>query len=396
MRVIFNGLASLKPKSGVGHYIESLYAQLCDFSEDDEVTFYPRTWTHDLLRRSSRLIFSGKSPLTTATKAPSLGQRLKQLLSPSRQFMRSMAHLTFRKDFRSYCARHHFDLYHEPNFLPWSTDVPTLVTIHDLSVLLYPEWHPADRVEVHEQRIFRVLKGCRHFITDSEYIRQELIRHLGVAPERITAIHIGIRPVFRPLPKQTVQAALGELGLPGDYLLCVGTIEPRKNILTILKAYVDLPGELRSRYPLVLAGGWGWKGREIQDFYERCGPASGIIHCGYVPESLLPALYCGARALLYPSYYEGFGLPPIEMLACGGCVLASTAGAVAEVLQGHPSPLIDPHDVPSWRAAMQRILTDDDWVKLLRSGSVEFASRYTWQACAKRTWDVYRSVNSFS
>ncbi len=393
MRVIFNGLASLKPKSGVGHYIDSLYARMCDSFEGDQVTFYPHAWTHDILRRSSRLLFSGKSPLTTATNALSLRQRLKQLLSPSRQFMRGFAHLTFRKDFQSFCARKRFDLYHEPNFLPWDTDVPTIVTIHDLSVLLYPQWHPTDRVEVHDQRIFRVLKICRHFITDSEYIRQEVIRHLGVAPDRISAIHIGIRPAFHPLPKEEVLAGLAELGLPSNYLLCVGTIEPRKNILTILKAYIDLPGDLRSRHPLVLAGGWGWKGREIQEFYERCGPTSGIIHCGYVPESLLPALYCGARALLYPSHYEGFGLPPIEMLACGGCVLASTAGAVAEVLHGHPSPLIDPNDVEGWREAMQRVMVDDDWLEQLRGGSVEFASRYTWEACARRTWEVYRAIS---
>jgi alpha-1,3-rhamnosyl/mannosyltransferase len=121
------------------------------------------------------------------------------------------------------------------------------------------------------------------------------------------------------------------------------------------------------------------------------GSASGIIHLGYVPEAHLAALYNGARALVFPSLYEGFGLPPVEMLACGGAVLASTAGAVAETVGGQ-AHLIEPLDVDGWRQAMQRVLTDEDWWQSLRRGAVEAAKPFTWEQCAVDTIQVYRKL----
>src|SRR5205814_588681 len=122
------------------------------------------------------------------------------------------------------------------------------------------------------------------------------------------------------------------LDLPYDYLLYVGTVEPRKNVLTLLRAFCALPVELRRRCPLVLAGGWGWKSAEVAEFFRGEAAAAGVRHLGYTDDRYLPGLYAGARALVYPSFYEGFGLPPLEMLAAGGVVLSSTADALREVL----------------------------------------------------------------
>src|SRR5205085_1100038 len=167
-----------------------------------------------------------------------------------------------------------------------------------------------------------------------------------------------------------------------------GTIEPRKNVLTLLRAYCGLPAPLRERYPLVLAGGWGWKADDVASYFEATAKHRGVVRLGYVPETALGALYNGARLLAFPSIYEGFGLPPVEMMACGGAVLASTASAVAEVAGG-VAQLLEPHDVEGWREALRQILSDDDVWQGLRRGAVEHACSFTWDRCATDTLRVY-------
>src|SRR5262249_8384586 len=158
-----------------------------------------------------------------------------------------------------------------------------------------------------------------------------------------------------------------------DYLLHVGTLEPRKNLLMLLEAYGDLPQEVRERHPLVLAGGRGWKCDEVLAHIEGEGKLRGVRWLGYVRERHLAALYCGARALVFPPLYEGFGMPTIEMLACGGAVLASTAGAVAETV-GAQAHLIDPRDRHGWRDAMLKACRDAAWLAQLRQGAQQAAA----------------------
>src|SRR5262249_47649804 len=146
---------------------------------------------------------------------------------------------------------------------------------------------------------------------------------------------------------------------------------------------------IRRDYPLVLVGNWGWNAAEVAHLLDARG-ASGMVHLGYVPESDLAALYNGARALVFPSLYEGFGLPPVEMMACGGAVLASTADALVETV-GTRAHLVPPEDLDGWRAALTRVLTDDDWQQELRRGTCELAAAYTRDRCAADTLRVYRS-----
>src|SRR5262249_53405595 len=281
------------------------------------------------------------------------------------------------------------DLYHEPNHLPLACDAPTLTTLHDLSVLLHPEWHPARRVAAYERDWPRVLRQCTHFLTVSEFTRQEVLRHLGVAGERVTTVYNGIRPGLRPLPAEAVATVLRRLGLPPRYLLYLGTLEPRKNLLLLLRAYSALPEALRQRYPLLLVGRWGWNTATLADYLHQEARHRGVVHVGYVAEEHLAAVYNGARALVYPSLYEGFGLPPVEMMACGGAVLASTAGALVETVGGQ-AHLVPPHDVAGWRDAMARVVEDGDWWRSLRQGAAAAARPYTWDRCAAETLRVYR------
>jgi alpha-1,3-rhamnosyl/mannosyltransferase len=296
------------------------------------------------------------------------------------------------RHFRATSQRGGFNLYHEPNYIPLPSDLPTVAPIHDLSVLLHPEWHPADRVAHFERRFLHGLTQCVHFLAISEFGRQEIIRMLHLRPDQVTRTYMGIRPGLRPLPEEEVQKSLRRLGLPPNYLLFVGTIEPRKNVGMLLRAYGSLPAELRARYPLVLAGGWGWNAGDVARSLEDEGRTRGVLHLGYVAEEHLAALYNGARALVYPSLYEGFGLPPVEMMACGGAVLASTAGALVETV-GDWAHLIDPDDLDGWRDAIIRVIEDDDWWYSLRQGVVEAASSFTWEQCAADTLKVYRALS---
>jgi alpha-1,3-rhamnosyl/mannosyltransferase len=191
------------------------------------------------------------------------------------------------------------------------------------------------------------------------------------------------------LPTAQVQAALRRLGLPERYLLHVGTIEPRKNLLLLLRAYCALPAALRERWPLLLVGGWGWDVGPVRDYWQAEARHRGVRHVGYVPDGDLAAIYNGARALLCASFYEGFGLPPVEMLACGGAVLCSTAAALVETA-GPCAHLVDPRDADGWRAAMRRVVEDDDWWLSLRRGAVAAARAFTWERAATETWAVYR------
>jgi len=207
----------------------------------------------------------------------------------------------------------------------------------------------------------------------------------------VTCTYLGVRPTLKPLPRSTTERTLRELGLPPRYLLYVGTLEPRKNLLMLMQAYCRLPAEVREKCPLLLVGGWGWNIGEMADYLDSHARHQGVIHLGYVPEERLCALYNGARALVYPSLYEGFGLPPLEMMACGGPVLASTAGALAELF-GHHADLIDANDSHGWTHALNRIISDDDWHAHLCDGVLRHANRFTWKRCAEETLAVYQRV----
>jgi len=284
-----------------------------------------------------------------------------------------------------------FDLYHEPNFIPVPSSLPTVATIHDLSVLLHPEWHPAERLKWYEENFSLILDQATHLITVSEFTREQVIRLMGVSHDRVTSVANGPRPEFRPLTREIVAEVLRKKGLPSQYLLYVGTIEPRKNILRLMEAYISLSTELRREWPLVLVGNWGWHVEAVRAFYEEVAVHQGVRHLGYLADEDLPAIFNGARALVYPSLYEGFGLPPLEMMACGGAVLASRIPPHIEVTGG-AAHLVAPEDTEGWRDAMAKVILDDDWHQELCAEGAARAKLFSWARAARETAQVYRSV----
>jgi alpha-1,3-rhamnosyl/mannosyltransferase len=387
MRVLVNGLLAAGARTGIGHYTAQLLRCLHEQADGEEIVGFPGAFL-----RWMRTVAAGVRGFLVRRGRPATGRRSRPgWRSQVAGMLRHCGERLLEGHFRAACSRGRIDLYHEPNFIPLHSDLPTIATFHDLSIVLHPEWHPTDRVASFEKRLEQGLAQCRHILAISDTARQEIVRTFGVRPEQVTRTYMGVRPGLGPLPRATIRMELRRLCLPPRYLLYLGTIEPRKNVLTLLRAYCSLPDTVRRRYPLLLVGGWGWDVGPVAAYLDREARQRGVHHLGYVPEGLLSVLYNGARALVYPSLYEGFGLPPVEMLACGGAVLASTAPALVETV-GAQAHLIEATDIDGWRDALLRVCTDDDWWRWLRTGAEEAARPYTWERCAAETLAVYRRV----
>lgn len=278
---------------------------------------------------------------------------------------------------------------HGPNyFLPAEAETG-IITVHDLSVLRYPETHPVERVRSFERSFERSLRRAVHVITDTETVRREVIEELAVPANRVTAVALGVGSEFRPQGEDGLQPQLSRWGLqPGAYGLCVSTLEPRKKIAELLRAWSALPRPVRDRTPLVLAGGEGWLNEALHDQIDDAVASGWLKHLGFVPEPSLPALYAGAALFVYPSIYEGFGLPPIEAMACGVPVLVANRSCLPEVCSnaaGH----VDPDDTAAFTAALTTALADDEWRARARRQGLERAATFTWTRCAAETAAVY-------
>jgi alpha-1,3-rhamnosyl/mannosyltransferase len=392
MRVVVNQLAALGLKTGIGHYAVELLRCLRDQAGEDQIDGFPQGWLRHVRERCARVRpYLDRGSSVTQPGPPGKRPLLATVRGVVMGGVRRGGRAFLAHYFRALCLKRDYDLYHEPNFIPFPCDCPTIATLHDLSVILHPEWHPADRVAYYEEHFQQALRSCVHFLTVSDFCRQEVIRTLGIPPQRVTRIYNGIRPGLGPLPEREVKAVLHQLDLPPRFLLYVGTIEPRKNVLMLMRAYCSLPESVRTDWPLVLVGSWGWNAGAVAEYLHDVGRSRGVIHVGYLSEDQLAAVYNGARALIYPSLYEGFGLPPVEMMACGGAVLASTAGALVETVGGQ-AHLLHPDDMDGWRRALARVVSDEDWWQSLRSGARAGVRGYTWERCAAEVLQVYRSV----
>lgn len=391
MRVIINQQPAIGQRTGVGCYAYELLRHLRLLENAIQVDGFPNSWERHIVRGWSyiRPYFEPRIPEDDGpVKKETLANQLRRrTISSIRRSGRAFMGWRLRK----ICRKRHYDIYHETNYVPFPVNCPTVTTVCDLSVLLHPQWHPAERVRHFEKLFISSLGLSQHFIAISQFTRAEMIRHLGLSPEAVSVTYMGYRPELRPMSPMEVAAALQRLGLPARFLLYLGTLEPRKNVLRLLQVYCSLPDAIRQQYPLLLVGRWGWKAKPIADYLHDVARHRGVIQAGYIPDCDLPAIYNAAHALIYPSYYEGFGLPPLEMMACGGAVITSTAGALNEMF-GHQAHLVDPSDDDGWRAAILRVCTDHDFQRTLCHNAVQQAQKYTWNQCALDTLRIYQSL----
>jgi len=281
-------------------------------------------------------------------------------------------------------------VFHGPNFfLPACAEVG-VATVHDLSVFKFPETHPLARIRQFESEFKASMARAAHVVTDSETTRLEVIDFLAWPADKVTAVPLGVSSQFAPAPAAELAYSLGKYGLRfNSYALCVSTIEPRKKIANLLQAYLCLPRSLQAQYPLVLAGGFGWLSETLHQEIDSLAARGVLRYLGFVPESDLPALYGGAAVFVYPSTYEGFGLPPIEAMACGVPVVVSNQSCLPEVTQG-AALTVNPDDIPAFKVVLEKSLTDALWRASAKVAGLKVAASYTWQRCVDETVGVYQ------
>lgn len=278
-----------------------------------------------------------------------------------------------------------FDLLHSPDFIPPLFGARRyVITIHDLAFLLYANIQTADSLRYYAGQIQRAVRQADHIIAVSHTTRDDLIRLLHVPSEKITVIWEGIHPRFRVLEHSVVQ-------LPDDYLLFVGTIEPRKNIPNLLQGYAILKSRQKTVSKLVLAGQKGWLSEESFAAIEGLGLQEDVIWLGGVPFNELPALYNRAKILVYPSLYEGFGFPPLEAMACGTPTITSDRGALKEIA-GEAALYVNPDEPESIAAGLQKLLSDENLYQTLRERGLAHVRQFSWEQTARQTLAVYEKV----
>jgi glycosyltransferase involved in cell wall biosynthesis len=279
------------------------------------------------------------------------------------------------------------DLLHCPAFVgPLMRTVPFVVTVHDLSFLFFPEgFRGGNRTYLRLLTAWSV-RRARRVIAVSESTRQDLIRHYGLPADRVDVVYNGVDVAFRPLPPEEVAAFRARQGLPERFLLFVGTLEPRKNIVRLIEAYARLP---QPRSQLMLVGGKGWFFDQVFLRVEELDLAGEVRFVGYIPAEELPWWYNAATALVYPSLYEGFGLPALEAMACGVPVVTSTTSSLPEVV-GQAGILVEPTDVAALTAALHRVLQDAALRAKIRAAGLEQAARFSWAETARGTVKSYR------
>lgn len=296
------------------------------------------------------------------------------------------------KHARRYRRPPRLDLVHGPNYSAPDLGCAAVVTIHDLSVFRFPEFHPPARVVEFERNFRASVERADHLITDCETIRTEVVAFTGRKPEHVTAIPLGIASSFSPISSGQRSEVLRRHGLPErGYGLTLSSLEPRKRIESLITAWGLLPPSLRKNFPLVVAGASGWKNEGLHEAIARGASEGWVLPLGFVPEADLPAIYSGASLFVYPSLYEGFGLPVVEAMACGTPTVIAAGCCLEEVSKG-AAMTSHPDDSSGFALSIARALEDTAWRSKAASAGIHVAKGYTWQRCVEETVGVYQGV----
>jgi glycosyltransferase involved in cell wall biosynthesis len=286
------------------------------------------------------------------------------------------------------------DVLHVQYTAPPFCRVPVIVTIHDLAFEHLPETFTRRGSFQLKLTVRRTAKKAARIATVSEFSRQDLIRTYHLPPEKVTVTYNGIESHFTPQPKSPGESAeiRQRFGIARDFLLAVGSLQPRKNLVRLIRAYAKLRNENENfTRQLVVVGRKLWLTDEIFAEVKKQRWADDVILTGYVADEDLPALYRSASAFVYPSLFEGFGLPPLEAMACGAPVVTSDTSSLPEVT-GDAALLIDPRDEQSLVNALIEVVNNQPLRARLREKGIAQAGKFTWREAAEKTLRLYREA----
>ena len=379
MKVILSVDSIKFPLTGIGRYTYELAKQL-QLHKDLELKLF-----------ANGALVLGLPKHEEAKAKKSLVARLRMQLRKSNLVTRVYQTLV---GIRSQIAlrSHREAIFHGPGFYLPKFSGHSVATFHDLSIFTWAHCHPPERVRFMQRELKLTIQRASLLITDSEYTRQEIASYFGYPLDKIRTVPLACSSDFQPRGAVEANPILNKFSLAHDgYVLYAGTIEPRKNIESLLDAYVKLPKAVRARWPLVLAGYQGWQSQALHERIEAAVSAGWAHYLGYVANDDLPILFSGARLFVFPSHYEGFGLPVLEAMASGVPVVCSNSSSLPEVAGG-AALMCDALDVGKLTQLIAFGLEDESWrVEAVAKGLAQ-SSKFSWERCAKETMAVYREL----
>jgi glycosyltransferase involved in cell wall biosynthesis len=366
VRIAFDGTTLRPGRTGVGYYTEHLLHHLAREGTGDEL-----------------IVMSNRPVHTTRPLPEHVRMAASSWWAPRMVWMQMLAPRTL--------SRLQPDVAHFTNgMVPLASPVPTVVTIHDMSLTLYPRFHPPRRVLLNRPFVDLAARRADAIITVSQSAKRDIVRLYGLSPERVHVVHEAAAPSFRPITDRAeLDRVRQRYALADRFILYVGTIEPRKNLLKLIEGFAarrkagDLP------HQLVCAGPYGWLSGNIEKRIDHLRVADAVRFTGYVPFDDLPALYSLAEMFVFPSLYEGFGLPVIEAMASGTPVITGQVAALTEV-GGGAAERADRLDAGTLGDAMVALARDRERREHLISLGLARARTFSWERAARETLDVYR------
>lgn len=377
MKLVFSSDCIKSPLTGIGRYALELTRYL---ETSDEIASLE--YLH-----GTRLTDHAPEPVERGASA----SRLKSLLSKN-----PIVTETYRLVYpwlKSRALKNSADaVFHCPNYYLPPNVGNAISTFHDLSIFTWPECHPPERVNFMRKELLASIKRAERLLTVSEFSRQEIASYFNYPLDKIDATPLASSGQFYARSSAETAVLMRKLSLEhGNYCLFTGTIEPRKNIVTLLDAYERLPRSIRNSYPLVLCGYSGWSSEAVHNRFQRGEREGWIKYLGYVTSQELPLLFAAANTFLFPSLYEGFGLPVLESMASGVPVVCSNAASLPEVA-GSAALMCEALDVNALTLAIQRSIEDNEWRKLAIVAGLEQAKKFSWARCAEETIAAYKKV----
>ncbi len=370
MRIALDAIPLVAAKTGVGHYTDALAEWLA------------RTHAEHQYNLLSPFDFNLDNRNGNAPK------NLNKQFIPVRSLFRKWWLVGLPALLRIY----HVDIFHGTNYcVPVFAPCPTVVTIHDLSLFTQSHTHEAENVKRGKRRMPLMARRASMIIAPSEWTKREIVERLRISPEKIRVIYEAARPTMKTASAELCRSVLDKHQLRRPFLLYVGTIEPRKNLPALIRAYDELLRTTPHRPQLALCGGRGWLCDEVFKLVEELKLQDQVRFTGYVEDADLPALYSAAEAFIYPSLYEGFGLPPLEAMACGAPVITSNVSSLPEVV-GEAGLTHDPNDHRALTRMIAKLLGDEATRQHFRQEGLKQAARFSWERAARETQFVYDEI----
>jgi len=372
MLIGLDGIPLTFPKTGVGHYTAQLVRALASIAPEHEFRFiYPSLFS------AAKFQLENSSPNVTAVRVP----------------VRAVRRLWWSVGLPFYLRGQDLQLFHGTNYdIPLWRRCPTVLTIHDLSLLLHSQTHVKKSVRRGKRRLPVMAKTADAIIVPTESIRGEVCEHLGIPEQRVFVVGEAAREMFLPVDFDATTETRKRLGITDQFVFTVGTVEPRKNIPTLIAAFEQILRVFTDRQlQLVIAGGRGWLSDASYSAIEKSPARKQIVLTDYLHDEDLRALYSSCRVFVYPSLYEGFGLPPIEAMACGAPVVVSNIPALVESTGG-AAKVADPYNADHLARALLEVLENDEERQRLVVAGRRRAAELTWEDAARKTLAVYEEV----